>query len=347
MLCFLCCLQDSFNTLNFFALLHPDFILPSPECYHDESAAMATTTNGIEHTTFTIGLASTLLFTIMLARLLHAQSQSRNAHASASTTRPNAALDIDMVTTETTIREPSKLLSLPTELREIIYELSMRVGGHLSSSLCAPVPTTSHPRTLAQCLPAVCFLTQREAHLARTVFFRNADFLLYRDGDAAVLARWLAKHDAWSYVRYMHLACTPQHRRRGFREDLVVLKRCTQVRGVRVSIPVPALGVYFGTWDVREERVKTTLIRLLSRRDISKTLQLEGLAECEALWSVRLILWNKDVEWYERKFRAMALVENVERIKRCFERKYGREIAIGIEWACDEGMRCGCVKLSA
>jgi hypothetical protein len=43
-------------------------------------------------------------------------------------------------------------------------------------------------------------------------------------------------------------------------------------------------------------------------------------------------------------FRGMALVENVERIKRGFRRRYGREIGIRIEWACDEGMQCDCVK---
>jgi hypothetical protein len=295
---------------------------------------MATTTiSSMERTTFTIGVASTLLFTLMLATDLH----TRSSHGVVSPS-PTSAPNID-------IPEPSRLLSLPTELREIIYELSMRVGGHFSSSLCASVPTTSHPRTLAQCLPAVCFLTKREGHLARTVFFRNADFLLYRDGDAGVLARLLAKHDAFDYVRYMHLACTPQHRRRGFREDLEVLKRCSQVREVRVSIPVPALGMYFGTWDAMEQRVTDkALIRLLSRRDISKTFQLLGLVECETLRGVRLILWSRDVEWYERGFRGMALVENVERIKRGFRRRYGREIGIRIEWACDEGMQCDCVK---
>ncbi|KAF2834052.1 hypothetical protein CC86DRAFT_400617 [Ophiobolus disseminans] len=238
----------------------------------------------------------------------------------------------------------SKLLAPPTEIREIIYYHAMRVDGHFNNALCASTPTASHNRTVSKCLPALCFITKTESNLPRIVFFRNVDFYLYRDGDAEILNQWLSKYRAFGFVKHMHLSYLPQHRYIGFGKDLALLSHCPQVRELHLSLPVEALADYWPAWIWPYPEPGRKMRRMLSSKEIRHKFQLESILSCGQLHTVRLILWSARVRYNERHFRGTGLMENLARIKRKFKRKHGRDTAIKLEWANDEGMSCDCTK---
>jgi hypothetical protein len=188
-------------------------------------------------------------------------------------------------------RKFTRFTSLPVELRELIYEYSMRRDDHFAIPAQAASRAFRTRRMIGNHLPAVCFTNKTERLVATSVFIRNSSFSLECAVDAIAMTSWLERMNNGLFfgsVRRMEINYTPSDRMSGFAIDFDFLRRCTCLRELTISIPLEELNLV--TYNNAGVPISS---RPRTQNELLTKFQLARILECADLRVVTLTISSK------------------------------------------------------
>jgi hypothetical protein len=230
---------------------------------------------------------------------------------------------------------------LPVEIRELVYEHAMCIGGHLSHSPYeGRLTSSSMIRGHSKYLPAMCFTSKVERQVAIAVFIHNTTFHIAQEEDAAIMTSWLRKLDrsyGFRSVRKVQLNHVPSQWLTGFNAHFELLRQCPGLRELTIMIPLEPLSLY-----VYNDAHVLVLEHPLTSNELLDKFQIAGLLDCANLQSVTFKIGSEyTFEFASRLPMYGKLKELIQTMKIDFANRHRRALRFAIALSSEQGRVLG------